>query len=323
MCYNNIIDRSSDAAALIPEEVAASIIQGVPQNSAALRLARRVTMSRSQQRMPCLSALPTAYWVNGDTGLKQTTEQAWSNKYLNAEELAVIVPIPQAVLDDSEFDIWGEVRPRLVEAFGVAIDGAVFYGTNKPASWPNDIYAGAVAASHNVSLAAFADIADALGSESGVMAKVEDDGFNVGGFVAAMSVKAKLRGLRDANGGLIFQPSLQAGTPSSLYGQPLEFPMNGVMDDSVTSVFAGDWSNVMMAVRQDITFKILDQAVIQDGAGNIVYNLAQQDMVALRAVMRVAYQIANPINRMNATEATRYPFAGLVAVGFTSDGSPL
>ncbi len=313
MAYNSIIDRSNDAAALIPEEVATQIIQGVPQNSAILRLARRVTMSRSQQRMPCLSALPTAYWVNGDTGLKQTTEQAWSNKYLNAEELAVIVPIPQAVLDDSDFDIWGEVRPRLVEAFGVAIDAAALYGTNKPASWPNDIYAGAVAASQSISLATKADIADALGGESGVMAAVEADGFNVNGFVAAMSVKSKLRGLRDANGGLIFQPSLQAGTPSSLYGQPLEFPMNGVMDASVASVFAGDWSNVMAAIRQDITFKILDQAVIQDGGGNIIYNLAQQDMVALRAVMRVAYQIANPINRMNTSSTTRYPFAVLVA----------
>ncbi len=311
MPYNNVVDRT-DAAALIPEEVAAQIIQSAPQTSAVLRLARRVTMSRSQQRMPCLSALPTAYWVNGDTGLKQTTEQAWSNKYLNAEELAVIVPIPQAVLDDTDFDIWGEVRPRLVEAFGVAIDAAVLYGTNRPASWPNDILAGAVAAAQTVSLAAATDIADALGGASGVMALVEDDGFDVTGFVADTGVKALLRGLRDANGGLIFQPSMQAGTPGTLYGQPLEFPKNGVMDAATARVFAGEWSNVMMAVRQDITFKILDQAVIQDAAGAIVYNLAQQDMVALRAVMRVAYQIANPINRMNSTEATRYPFAVLV-----------
>ncbi len=135
MGYTSLTDRT-DAGALIPEEVASIIIREMPAQSAALRLARQVTMPRGQQRMPWLSTLPATYWVNRDTGLRQTPEQTWSNKYLNAEELAVIVPIPEAVIDDSDFDIWGEVRPRLVEVFGMAIDATVFLGTNKPSSWP-------------------------------------------------------------------------------------------------------------------------------------------------------------------------------------------
>jgi hypothetical protein len=43
-----------------------------------------------------------------------------------------------------------------------------------------------------------------------------------------------------------------------------------------------------------------------------VYNLAQQDMVALRAVMRIGWQVPNPINRVEETEANRYPFALLI-----------
>jgi hypothetical protein len=66
-------------------------------------------------------------------------------------------------------------------------------------------------------------------------------------------------------------------------------------------------------MRQDITYKVLDQAVIQDGAGNIVYNLAQQDMVALRAVMRLGFALPNPINAIETTAASRFPFAVLVA----------
>lgn len=109
--YTSVIDRS-DVGALIPEDVSRTIIQGLPASSVALTSFRRATMSRAQQRLPVLSVLPVAYWVDGDTGLKQTTEQNWANKYLDARELAVIVPIPQAVLDDADFDIWGEVRPR-------------------------------------------------------------------------------------------------------------------------------------------------------------------------------------------------------------------
>jgi hypothetical protein len=66
-------------------------------------------------------------------------------------------------------------------------------------------------------------------------------------------------------------------------------------------------------MRQDVTYKLLDQAVITDGAGKIIYNLAQQDMVALRAVMRLGFALPNPINRVNPVAATRYPFATLTA----------
>jgi hypothetical protein len=53
--------------------------------------------------------------------------------------------------------------------------------------------------------------------------------------------------------------------------------------------------------------------VIQDQAGNIVYNLAQQDMVALRAVIRLGFALPNAPTMLNETDATRFPFAQLTA----------
>jgi len=69
----------------------------------------------------------------------------------------------------------------------------------------------------------------------------------------------------------------------------------------------------VVGIRQDITYKVLDQAVIQDGTGAIIYNLAQQDMVALRVTTRLAWQVKNVINYDQQTEASRYPFAVLLA----------
>jgi hypothetical protein len=142
----------------------------------ALTSFRRATMSRAQQRLPVLSVLPVAYWVDGDTGLKQTTEQNWANKYLDARELAVIVPIPQAVLDDVDFDIWGEVRPRLVEAFGVKIDAAALFGTDSPSGWPDSIVEAAVAAGNVVEVGE--STGDIAADVNLVMGNVEEDGFD-------------------------------------------------------------------------------------------------------------------------------------------------
>lgn len=100
MPFNNQISRA-DAAALIPDEVSAEIIKSLAASNPLLTFARRLpNLSRSVRDMPVMSALATAYFVSGDTGLKQTTEVNWTNKYVHAEELAAIVPIPEAVLDD-------------------------------------------------------------------------------------------------------------------------------------------------------------------------------------------------------------------------------
>lgn len=312
MAYNNVINRT-DAAALIPEDVSREIIQGTTEQSAVMQLGRRLPdMPRAQRRLPVLSALPTAYFVNGDTGLKQTTEVNWDNKYLDAEELAVIVPIPQAVLDDADYDIWGEVKRLLMEAFGIAFDGAVLFGTNAPSSWPTDLLAAATSAGNSVVLgSAGDDLYDDIMGENGTIAKVELDGFMTTGHVAHMSMRGKLRGLRDDNRQLIFNRTVQDAARYELAGEPIVFPRNGAMDGSQALMFTGDFSQLVFAFRQDITYKMLTEAIIQDSAGAIVYNLAQQDMVALRAVMRLAWQVPNPINRMQEEEANRYPFAVL------------
>ena len=312
MPYNGLINRT-DAAALIPEEVSREIIQGIAVNSACLQLLRRLpNMSRAQQRMPVLSALPTAYFVTGDNGLKQTTEMAWDNKYLNAEEIACIVPIPESVLDDADYDIWGEVKPRIMEAFGIVIDAAVLVGTNKPASWPDAILTAATAAGSTVKLGTGADIYDDIMGENGVLALIEDDGFSVDGHVALNTMKAKLRGLRDANGVPIFTKAMADKTAYQLDGEAMQFVKNGAFTSASAYMFSGEWKQAVYSMRQDITYKILTEAVIQDNTGAIIYNLAQQDMVALRCVMRLAWQVPNPINRQSPDEASRYPFAVLV-----------
>lgn len=308
MPYNNLISRT-DAAALIPEDVAADVIKGAVQQSAALRMFRRTTLSRAQQRVPVLSVLPTAYFVNGDTGLKQTSEVNWANKFLNVEELAVIIPVPEAVIDDSAFDIWGESRPLMEEAVGVALDAAIFFGVNAPASWPTNVNAAAAAAGNAVNKGAAAAAGGYQDDVDQVFGAVEADGFDVTGIVARRAVRGLFRRTRDTTGQRL--DGLNADL-SEYLGQPIAYTMSGIWPtgggaNTNVDLFAGQWDQFIIGVRQDMTFKLFTEGVIQDNTGAIQYNLLQQDMVAMRLVFRVAWQVANVINREQQVEANRYP----------------
>lgn len=309
------IDRSA-LSGLIPEPVTREIMQGAIAESAVLRMGRRLAnMSSKTQTINVLDALPSAYFVNGeatDSGagdaFKRTTKMAWDKKKLYAEEIAVIVPIPEAALDDADYDIWGEVKPRLTEAFGKVIDAAILFGTNKPSTWRAGVVPSAIAAGNGVPIGT--SIFDDIMGESGLIAKVELDGFNPNGVMSAIQMRGKLRGLKDTTGQPIFKSDMQGATRYGLDGMDMYFPMNGAFDPAQAQMIVGDWSQLVYAIRQDMTFKIFTEGVIQDPSTKaITYNLMQNDMVALRAVMRLGWEIANPINAYNADIENPFPFS--------------
>lgn len=307
----SLIDRTG-ADSLIPEERAREIIQGTITQSAVLSRGRRLpNMSSRTYKMPVLDMLPMAYFVNGDTGQKKTTKMQWDKKFITAEEIAVIVPIPEAVLDDSDYDIWAEVRPRIEEAFGKVIDSAVLFDVNKPDSWRNGLVSSATSAGSIVTLGSTDDLYDKVMGEDGVIAKVEESGYFVTGHMADISMRSKLRGMKDTTGQPIFKSDMQSATSYVLDGSPMNFPNNGSFDKSKALMISGDFSQLVYSIRQDITFKLFTEGVVQNTDGTIAYNLMQQDMVALRAVMRLGWEIPNPINSLKEDKATRFPFAVL------------
>lgn len=316
----NMITRTN-AEALIPQQISDEIIQALPTQSLALRLMRQMPrMTSKQTKIPVMTGLATAGFVSGDSGVKPTSNLTWDNVYITAEELAVIVPIPEAVLADASYDIWAEARPRIVEALGKAIDQAVFFGTNKPTSWPAGLVPAAVTAENVVTHSATAtgsDLYTEILGEAGVVAKIEEQGISPNGFVGALSMRAKLRGALDSNGQPIFRASysndVNGRMTYDIEGIPMVFPENGAWDDSASTgalMLVGDFDYARYAIRQDITFKIFDQGVITDGEGGVALSLMENDCVAMRAVIRLGWQLPKPANPISGT--TYFPFAVLV-----------
>lgn len=327
--YNSEITSADLSTAMQEPEVYKPILQAAINQSAAMQLSTRLPdMSRNTRNMNVMNVLPVAYWQSTGTTLKQTSEATWKNKTITAEELAVIIPIAEDLLMDTEntgYDLFAELTPRIGEATGKLVDQAVFHGTNLPATWLTNtagtskgLAAWAVDASHTVTAGTGTDVYDDIFGEDGVLSLIEADGFEANGFVGGLATKGTLRQVRaerTATGAGLPMFTNNADGTMSLGGIPCVFPKNGAIDTTSVSLFAGDFSQLVYAIRQDITVKLLTESVIQDGDGAIVFNLAQQDMVALRFVFRLGFQISNYVTQAQGTEASRMPFATLLPAG--------
>jgi HK97 family phage major capsid protein len=300
----------ADALALLARQDINEIIKPETQTSAALAAFRTIRMSAGVARMPVLATLPTAGFVsdgaaNEATGVKPNSKVTWTNKELIAEEIAVIIPVHENTLADSQFDIWGEVRPLVAQEFGRILDAAIFFGVNKPATWTDPaLVPGAIAAGNSVAEGTGVDLAEDFNEAFGL---VEDDEFDVNSAFTGRFLRRSLRGLRDDNGQPIYLDALRSdGSTASIYGQDLRYLTNGGWDRTQAIAMVGDSSKVVIGVREDVQVKLLTEATLGTGANAI--NLAERDMVALRFKFRVAFATAWSNARVGG-EITDYPFA--------------
>lgn len=279
----------AEVASLIGEEYGGQVIKAATQGSIALQAFPTVNMGTKTSHMPVLATLPDAAFVTDadNTGTKPTAQVTWADQTLVAEEIAVIVPIHENTVDDATEDILAQIADLGGQAIGKVLDGAVFFGTNKPASWTSlDLQAAAVAASNTVEVVdGPANAADLYGATLQVAGLIADEGFDPTTVIAKRSLMYNFANIRDADGQVL------VGQENALRGFDTYWSRNGSWVPADATLLVADRSTVRIGVRQDITVKYLDQATV----GGI--NLAEKDMVALRFKARFAYvlgQIATP-----------------------------
>lgn len=293
----------ADALALLAKQDINEIIKPELSGSAALASFRTMRMTAGTASQPVLDALPTAGWVTESAtaagGVKPTSKVSWKDKKLVAEEMAVIVPVHENTLADSKFDLWGEIRPLVSQEFGRILDSAVFFGTNKPATWTDPaLVPGAIAAGNAVAEGTGVDLAEDFNE---AFAFVEDDEFDVNSAFTGRFLRRELRGLRDADNAPIYLDALRSdGNTASIYGQDLHYVGNRGWDRTAAIALVGDSTKVVLGIREDVQVKLLTEATV----GGI--NLAERDMVALRFKFRVAFATAFSTA---GGEQTDYPFA--------------
>ena len=306
----------SDTEGLIPEQYLQEIMQGAIADSAALSMFRRLPdMSSNMLSMPVLASLPNAGFVNGEPGHKPVTAAAWEKKTIKAAELAAVVPIPDAVIEDAlanGHDLFGQLMPQITQSIGAVIDAAIIFGDGKPADWRESIYDSADAA--GAVIASTSDTFLDIFGENGAIAKVENSGYVPDGIISSVPMMGRLRGLRDDNKQPLFmqqtaQP-LQQAPGYSLNSIPMMFSRNGAWDTTKAGLLVGDMSQAVFSIRRDISYRLDSSGVITDPVTKVVVNnLMLENMTALIVWMRLGWELPNPVNALQPDGSVRFPFA--------------
>ena len=273
-----------ELSGFVPTEQATEIMKDVARGSSVLRLSKVSEMQSDTKKVPVMTEGPGAYWV-GEGERIQTSKAGWIYPELKAKKLAVIVPVTKEKLNDTTIGVFEELKEPIAEAFYKAFDAAAIFGTNSP--FAKNIMNSIETSGNKVELETNGagkldlDVSDA-------MALVEDEGYDVNGFVAKNGIKNSLRKLRDANGNQLFVDGVNG---KEFYSQPIEFSRNGAWDKTQAEIIGADWDKSLVGIREGIEYEILKEATLQgtlDEDGKPI-SLAEQDMIAVKATMRLAY----------------------------------
>lgn len=301
MSFNALTSRS-DAA--IPTKVVNQIFESLKHESLVMRSFTSVPMTTGSETMKIIDLLPFSFWQNAtDTGLGQTSRAAWANKTITAEKLMCFIPIPRSVLEDSEIDIFATVLPKIVESMAFEIDRTCLFGTNAPVSFPTSLYAQAVAASSNFTAntsAANGGISEDINKAYEAITK--NGGYRPTHILGGFSLDSKILRARDTTG----QRLADFNGVNDWNGVPIlkgsDALFTGASGQPIAMMIAS--KQIVVGLRQDIQIKVMEEAVITDNNGVVIFNCGQADLVCLRVTFRMGWQVAGEANINNTRQGT-------------------
>jgi Phage capsid family len=291
---------------IVPEVVATALISGTVRESAVLSCLARVPVGTRDSVVPVLSRDIEAGWLSSDTGLKRVDAPKWEGEHLVAEELAVLVPVPNNVIADQTFNISAAMQPLFIRAMARGVDRAALFGINKPAGWASPSLLEAAMAAGNTVEAGDDPVEDLMGAAELPSAQgyIVDRAVVRPGWQFAAARVRSMDVVANPIGEATAFPLLVAGLP--LYINPPAF------DASKAHAFVLDSSCCLIGIRQALTITVHEDGVIADAEGKVLFSAMQQDSTIYRAVMRVGYLLTAPPTDAGLPADERAPVAAVV-----------
>lgn len=278
----------------LPTEISTEILQKTQEQSAIMQLARRINIPGRGLTIPMITGDPEAAWVD-ETAAKPVSNPSLSTKVMQAYKLAVIVPFSDEFARDMP-ELYRALVARLPLALAKKFDATVFNGVAPGSNF--DVFtavteqtiSGEGKSFYGAIVTADADIA----AHDGVL----------NGFALSPQAKSEMLSALDADRRPIFINNVAEGAIPRLIGQPVYYSKgiygagNAASGTSGQSGyvaakpdvlgFAGDWTQAMYGVVQDVRIDMSNQATLT--ISDQAVNLWERNMFAVRAEIEIGFR---------------------------------
>lgn len=264
---------------LVPAELRTEIIKDVTEGSVMLQLANVKEMNQPTMQFPVELDKPGAYVVG--EGQKITVDKAsWKTIEMTAKKIGVIVPATREALEDGIINIPQEVKASIANAFARKIDECTMFDSTEFYGAGKSIFE--LAKTKSKTLEATGSVFE---DASNLMGLVEAEDLEPNGFVAPRTLKAAIRNDKNAALNYVVEDKVN-GEPARMHGEAIVYSKH--FDKAKAQLLTGDFDKVYVGILDEIEYKVSDQGTVGD------INLFEQDMVAIRATMRVAFLVIKP-----------------------------
>lgn len=283
--YQDISRQTSNVA--LPADVAQEIWGKAVEGSAFMQLARRINIPGTGTTVQTIAGEPTANWV-AETNAKPVSSHTFGKHVITPYKLAVIEAFSSEFLRDKK-GLYDECVRRLPAALGRKFDSTIM-GSTAPGTGFDVLGTGVSAVSilagqSTTTYGQFVAVDGAISAADGIMNAI----------ALAPQGKSIVLGATDTTGRPLFTAGVGSNTVGAILGADVAISKGvyvaGAAATSTPAVVgaAGDFSGVVWGSVEDVQMSVSDQATLT--SGNTTINLWQDNMVAIRFEIEVAFGV--------------------------------
>lgn len=265
-----IVGDDTKGGYLAPAEFQTEVIRGILEISPIRQAVRVGSTGAGSVILPKLTGRPTASWVGEDEERPETT-MTYGQIEIPIHEIACYIDVSLRLLEDAAINVESEISSELSQEFALKENAAFSHGdgAKKPLGIQNVAGIPEVVNGHATNVNPDKLIA--------LMYSLPQQYRNNGSWMMNGTTLGVVRTLKDAQGNYLWQPSYQAGQPSSLLGRPvIEDPEMPDIANGAYPIIYGDFNKA---------YRIYDRvgmSVLRDP-----YTQATKGMVRFHARRRV------------------------------------
>ena len=270
----------------LPTDVSSEILQKTQEDSAIMRLARRVQLPGRGLSINVITSDPQAGWV-GETESKPVANPGLQTKVMTPYKLAVIVPFSMEFRRDANA-LYNACVERLPRALALKFDQTVVSG-NAPGTGFDTLKA---CTAQNISSTPYLSLVAAD-------TDIATHGGNMNGIALSPAGKGVLLGALDGSNRPLFINGVDEGAIPRILGAPVYITKGaysaGAASTGTTPAkpnivgVAGDWTQALYGTVEGVQITIAEEATLTLADTSTV-NLFQQNMFAVRAEIELGFR---------------------------------